>query len=92
MLVRVESADKIDNESLSVDCSEKEFRDIGTAVCHVDQTTGHEPWSMLQQVQEQYIFDMWHHRVRRQDRGTCASLISNTSDRGRGKNVEHSFF
>ena len=30
--VPVESADKIDNECLSVDCSEMEFRDIETAL------------------------------------------------------------
>ena len=69
MLVRVDSVDKMDNDSMSVDCSVMEFPGIETALHQIAHTTtGNEPLTMVQQVQGQMrYFEVWHPIVRSYD-------------------------
>ena len=65
MLVRVESVDMVDNDSLSVNCF-AELRGIETALQSVHRTTA-EPLRMVQQVQGQKGWEAWRQIVRRYD-------------------------
>ena len=96
MLVRVEGAERIDRNTLAVDCTEEEFRAIGTSLYQVLHRTTNEPLRMVQQVQGQRGFEALHLIVRRYDQrntsdknSAYAALISNISDRDRAKDVEH---
>ena len=60
MLVRVEGAERIDRNTLAVDCTE-EFRAIETSLYQVlHRTTTNEPLRMVQQVQGHQGFEAWH--------------------------------
>ena len=76
-------------QQLAVDCTEADFRTLETALYQIlHSTTTHEPLRMVQQVQGQKGFEVWHMIVRRYDeRNTSdrssayAALISNLSER-----------
>ena len=95
VLTRVESAEKIDRDTLSVDCT-KEFRELETALYQVlHRTTANEPLKMVQQVEGQRGFEAWHMIVRRYDQritsdksSAYAALVSNINERDRAKDVE----
>ena len=66
VLTRVESAEKIDRDTLAVDCTQDEFRALETALYQVlHRTTANEPLKMVQQVEGQRGFEAWHLIVRR---------------------------
>ena len=61
VLTRVESAEKIDRDTLAVDCTKEEFRALETALYQVlHRTTANEPLKMVQQVEGQRGFEAWH--------------------------------
>ena len=93
VLTRVESAEKIDRETLAVDCTQEEFRALETAFFQVLQrTTANEPLKMVQQVEGQRGFEAWHLIVRRYDQRNTSdkssALVSNINERDRAKDVE----
>ena len=95
-LVSVESTDKFDNSTLAVDCSDEEFRSIVASLYQVlHRTAANAPLRKVQQTQGQKGFEAWHAIVRRYDqrktsdtKSAYASLISNISERDRGKDVQ----
>ena len=96
VLTRVESAEKIDRDTLAVDCTQAEFRALETALYQVlHRTTANEPLKMVQQVEGQRGFEAWHLIVRRYDQrntsdksSAYAALVSNINERDRAKDVE----
>ena len=96
VLTRVESAEKIDRDTLAVDCTKEEFRALETALYQVPhRTTENEPLKMVQQVEGQRGFEAWHLIVRRYDQrntsdksSAYAALVSNINERDRAKDVE----
>ena len=96
ILTRVESVDKVDRETLAVDCTQAEFRTFETALYQVlHRTTANEPLKMVQQVEGQRGFEAWHIIVRRyhqrntSDKSSAyAALISYITERDRAKDVE----
>ena len=96
VLTRVESTEKIDRDTLAVDCTQEEFRALETALYQIlHRTTANEPLKMVQQVEGQRGFEAWHLIVRRydhrntSDKGSAyAALVSNINERDRAKDVE----
>ena len=85
----VESTDKFDNSTYSVDCSEASLYQA------LHRTTAHDPLRRVEQMQEQMGSEAWHAIARRMARGTCQTTtqhtqhkISNLSERDRAKDVE----
>ena len=96
VLTRVENTEKIDRDTLAVDCTQEEFRTLETALYQVlHRTTANEPLKMVQQVEGQRGFEAWHLIVRRYDQrntsdksSAYAALVSNINERDRAKDVE----
>ena len=96
ILTRVGSVDKVDRETLAVDCTQAYFRTFETALYQVlHRTTANEPLKMVQQVEGQRGFEAWHIIVRRYDQrntsdksSAYAALISYITERDRAKDVE----
>ena len=90
-----ESVDEVERSTLSVDCTEADFRTFETAVSDIlHRTTTNEALRMVQQVQGQRGFEAWHMTARRydkrntSDRSSAYAVISNISERDRAKDVE----
>ena len=61
VLVSVESTDRIDSNTLGMDCSEEEFRTVEASLYQVlDRKTSNEPLRMVQQTQGQRELETWH--------------------------------
>ena len=95
LLVSADTADKFDNSTLAVDCSNEEFRSIEASLYQLlHRTTANEPLRIVQQTRGQEGFEAWHAIVRRceqrnmSDKSAYAALISTISERDRAKDVE----
>ena len=96
MLVSVERADRLGNSTLSVDCSDEEFRSIEASFNQVlRRTTVNKPLRTAQRTKGQKGFEAWHAIVRRCDlrimsekNSAYAALISIIAERDRAKDVE----
>ena len=68
MLVSIESSDELDIRTLSMDCTEEEFRTIEASLYQVlHRTTANEPRRTVQQTKGQKGFEAWRGIVSRCD-------------------------
>ena len=96
MFVVVESTDKFDSSTIAFDCSDEAFRSIEASLYQVlHRTTGNEALRIVQQTRGQKGFEACHAIVTRYDHrnmsdtnSAYAALISNISEKDRGKDVE----